>query len=191
MVTKTISNKIKKIKLIIFDVDGVLTDGRKTYDTNGQKLSKSFADLDFTAIKVLISLGFEVIWLSGDIIVNQPLAKVKNIPFYTTRLANGKSRDKVEILPEILRNYKCRKNETWFVGDDLFDLGLLRIVGLSSCPLNASFLVKNEVDLIHKSRSGENVASEILELILMVKEVKKVDMDKIYELQSKEATLKL
>ena len=56
-------NAIDKIKLIIFDVDGVLTDGKKIYDTRGQKISKSFGDLDFTAIKILQSFGFKVIWL--------------------------------------------------------------------------------------------------------------------------------
>jgi 3-deoxy-D-manno-octulosonate 8-phosphate phosphatase (KDO 8-P phosphatase) len=191
MVTKSISTKIKKIKLIIFDVDGVLTDGKKTYDKNGQKFSKSFGDLDFTAIKILMSLNFKVIWLSGDKIVNEPLAKVKNIPFYTTRLANGKSSDKVDIFPNILKNYRCSKEETWFIGDDLFDLGLLRIVGLSSCPSNASFLVKKDVDLVHKSKSGENIASEVLELIFLNKKINSVDIDKIYKLQAKEATFNL
>jgi len=191
MVTKSISNKIKKIKLIIFDVDGVLTDGKKTYDKNGQKFSKSFGDLDFTAIKILMSLNFKVIWLSGDKIVNEPLAKVKNIPFYTTRLANGKSSDKVDIFPKILKNYNCNKEETWFIGDDLFDLGLLKIVGLSSCPSNASFLIKKDVDLVHKSKSGENIASEVLELIFLTKKINSVDIDKIYKLQAKEATFNL
>lgn len=182
--------KINNIKLIIFDVDGVLTDGKKNYDINGKKMSKAFGDLDFTAIKILMSLGLDIIWLSGDNIVNKPLAETKNIPFYSTKLTNGKTIDKVDMLPKILNIYNVNSNEVWFVGDDIFDLQLLRKVGLSSCPSNASFLVKKHVDLIHDGRSGENIASEILELICSSKGIKDIDINKVYQVQERENKIK-
>lgn len=182
----TNSNAIDKIKLIIFDVDGVLTDGKKIYDTRGQKISKSFGDLDFTAIKILQSFGFKVIWLSGDEVVNEPLAIIKNIPFYCTRLADGSNQDKVLLLPNILEFFSISKEQVWFVGDDIFDLNMIRKVGFSSCPANASFLVKREVNLIHKNNSGDSIASEILELLFDHNGFSNVNIESIQQHQNQE-----
>jgi len=179
-------NAIDDIKLIIFDVDGVLTDGKKTYDTKGQKISKSFGDLDFTAIKILQSFGFKVVWLSGDEVVNEPLAVIKSIPFYCTRLSDGSNQDKILLLPSILNFFSLSKEQVWFVGDDIFDLNIIRNVGFSSCPANASFLVKREVDLVHNSKSGESVASEILELLFDHHQFRDVNIPSILENQNKE-----
>ena len=189
MAKNALFDKIKQIKLIIFDVDGVLTSGKKTYDVNGVKVAKSFSDLDFTAIKVLNSIGIKVVWLSGDRSVNAGLARLKNIPFYCTRLVDGSFKDKDEHLSEILKTYQLHKNNTWFVGDDVFDLKIIRKVGLSSCPANASFLVKKEVDLIHNMQSGNSLASEILELVFDANEIKEVDINELYRLQAKDAKI--
>lgn len=178
------SKSIKSVKLIIFDVDGVLTDGKKTYDTNGNKITKSFGDLDFTAIKILQSLGFQVIWLSGDEVVNEPLAKIKNIPFYCTRLPNGGNLDKIQLLPDILNFFSITKEQIWFIGDDIFDLKIIRNSGFSSCPANASFLVKREVKLVHKNNSGQHIASEVLELIFDTHNLEKIDIDCILQKQN-------
>ena len=182
-------NSIGEIKLIIFDVVGVLTDGKKTYGTKGQKISKSFGDLDFTAIKILQSFGFQVIWLSGDEVVNEPLAKIKNIPFYCTRLPNGGNLDKIQLLPDILNSFTMTKEQIWFIGDDIFDLKIIRSAGFSSCPANASFLVKREVQLVHKNNSGQNIASEVLELIFETHDLDQVDIDTILEKQNQELML--
>jgi len=184
MLNDLIYDKIKLIKLIIFDVDGVLTSGKKAYDIQGKKIAKSFSDLDFTAIKILKSVGIEVIWLSGDQTVNEGLARIKNISFYCTRLVGGKFKDKDEFLPEIMIKYHLNKNNIWFIGDDVFDLKIIRKVGLSSCPADASFLVKKEVDFIHIKQSGQAIASEILELIFDVHKIKEVDIEALYGLQN-------
>ena len=67
-------------KLLILDVDGVLTTGLKTYDINGSVISKTFGDRDFTAIKQFICAGIKTIFLSGDQQVNS-MAKDRGIPF--------------------------------------------------------------------------------------------------------------
>ena len=69
-------------KLLILDVDGVLTTGLKTYDINGSVISKTFGDRDFTAIKQFICAGIETIFLSGDKQVNSEVAKNRGIPFF-------------------------------------------------------------------------------------------------------------
>lgn len=187
MLDESISSKFLRVKLIIFDVDGVLTDGKKSFGVNGEKLSKSFGDLDFSAIKIMKNLGFKIIWLSGDEIVNQPVAELKGIPFYCTRQKDGTNVDKVTLLPEILKEYHLSKEEIWFVGDDIFDLNIIRIVGISSCPANASFLVRREVTLVHTNNSGENIASEVLELLFNIHNLKEIDINAILINQNENA----
>jgi 3-deoxy-D-manno-octulosonate 8-phosphate phosphatase (KDO 8-P phosphatase) len=63
------------VKLLILDVDGVLTDGRKYYDSSGLATHKTFCDKDFTAIKKFKSIGCEVIFLSGDKNINEKIAE--------------------------------------------------------------------------------------------------------------------
>ena len=187
MLDGSISANILRVKLIIFDVDGVLTDGKKAYGVNGEKLFKSFGDIDFTAIKILKTLGFRVIWLSGDEMINQAVAELKSIPFHCTRQKDGTNIDKVTLLPKLQKTYSVSKKQIWFIGDDIFDLNIIRNVGFSSCPANASFLVKNEVSLIHNGNSGENIASEVLELLYHSLKIENIDVSSIYEIQNKES----
>ena len=178
------SSHIKKIKLIIFDVDGVLTNGKKAYGVSGEKLFKSFSDIDFTAIKIMKTLGFSVIWLSGDEVVNQNVAKLKGISFYCTRQKDGTNVDKLSLLPSLLEKYCVSEEQVWFIGEDIFDLDLLKAVGFSSCPRNASFLVKNEVKLIHRDKSGEHIASDVLEILLLNHKIKNVDVASVLKRQN-------
>ena len=84
-----------KIKLLILDIDGVLTDGTKIYDINHKTIYKKFQDKDFTAIKRLKAAGIKVIFLSGDN-WNKGLAKKRVIDFYLSR---GLYADKEKYLP--------------------------------------------------------------------------------------------
>ena len=75
------------VKLLILDVDGVLTDGTKVYDKNHNVLSKRFRCKDFTAIKRFMAAGIKVIMLSGDE-WNRTMAEKRNIDFICTRGAD-------------------------------------------------------------------------------------------------------
>ena len=74
-----------KIKLLILDVDGILTDGRKYYGIDGMPFAKIFCDKDFTAIKRFRALGINVIFLTGDAKVNEKIGINRNIPVYLSR----------------------------------------------------------------------------------------------------------
>jgi 3-deoxy-D-manno-octulosonate 8-phosphate phosphatase KdsC-like HAD superfamily phosphatase len=73
------------IKLIILDVDGIMTDGKKYYGQDGSVYLKSFCDKDWTSIKRFKSLGINVIFLSGDENINKLVADNRNIDFYLSR----------------------------------------------------------------------------------------------------------
>lgn len=131
------------IKLLILDVDGVLTDGTKVYDLTGLPTAKRFCDLDFTAIKKFKTDGWRVVWLSADKNVNEAVAKDRNVEFCYSRTANG-TIDKVAWLESALEQYRCCEEpvEIIYVGDDLFDLAIMRAVqragGRAFCPNNAA-----------------------------------------------------
>ena len=76
------------IKLVVLDVDGIMTDGKKYYDQNGSVVLKTFCDKDWTSIKRFKSMGINVIFLSGDENINKQIAKDRNIDFYLKVKAN-------------------------------------------------------------------------------------------------------
>ena len=165
-------------KLLILDVDGVLTTGLKTYDLNGQVISKTFGDRDFTAIKQFICSDVKVIFLSGDKQVNSSVATARNIPFFYSRRLSGQL-SKSQCAKEILDNYKIQPNETIFVGDDLFDIEMRNFCKFMVCPSNSHFRMKECSDLILKTKSGMGCVQELYEHMVSKKMVKEVPIEKV------------
>ena len=160
-----------KPKLVLFDVDGVLTDGRKQYDQSGSVVSKFFADLDFTAIKAFKCLGVNIAWVSGDSNVNRKVAESRSIPFYFTREHNV-ALAKAELLARIEKDFSVTREEMWFVGDDVFDSSMAGNVGLTLCLSNSPSYLKNKFDIVIPLQSGEFVALWVFEFYLQIFGVK-------------------
>ena len=146
------------IKLVMLDVDGVMTDGTKAYDENHNVISKSYCDRDFTAIKRIKDSGINVCLLSGDKRINKGMADGRGIDFYF-------SRDKPSILNEILSRYNCSLLDTVYVGDDIFDIPVLSLVGFPFCPRNAPIDVKMVCSHVLKSDSGDSVVAELYDTL--------------------------
>lgn len=131
--------------LLILDVDGVLTDGTKTYDVTGKVISKRFCDTDFTYIKLIKEKPFwNVIWLSGDRRVNAGIAHDRQIPFF---YSPSKTHNKEDFLPFLLKRYMTDKENTYFIGDGYYDVGLLQALPFENryCPSTAEHIVKDVV----------------------------------------------
>lgn len=128
------------LKLLILDVDGVLTDGTKLYGPDGAVIAKSFCDHDFTAIKKFQMDGVQVCWLSADKTVNSAIARDRGITFWYSRDEDG-TIDKSKWLFALIDHYKVKLDETVYVGDDLFDIPVMRTLlnagGKAYCPANA------------------------------------------------------
>lgn len=133
-------------KLLVLDVDGCMTNGTKSYDKDGNVIAKSFCDLDFTAIKCFQRDGWKVCWLSADRNVNEAVARDRGIDFYYSRSPDG-TIDKVQWLKKLVGIYGAV--EVKYVGDDLFDLPIMRAVakmgGYCYCPASAAPQVRNAV----------------------------------------------
>ena len=168
------------VKLLILDVDGVLTDGRKYYDSSGLATHKTFCDKDFTAIKKFKSIGCEVIFLSGDKNINEKIAENRNIPFYYTR---GECKSK--FLPSIMEKFKCGLEEIVFVGDDTFDREIMSMVKYKFCPKDAPYEIK-ELCHVLENDGGCNCVLEVYETLLNEKKILPFDIEMIYKLDEKE-----
>tara|TARA_R100001463_G_scaffold24631_2_gene58650 strand:+ start:6007 stop:6525 length:519 start_codon:yes stop_codon:yes gene_type:complete len=169
------------LKLLILDVDGVLTDGTKIYSEDGLGRMKSFCDKDFTAIKRIKASGVKVCFLSGDENVNKAIANNRNIDFHFARGKNKK-----DFLEKFCMIYDCVADNICFVGDDLFDVDLLKSVKYSFCPIDSCEEVKESCIHVLSSKGGHNLIMELHDYLLSNHLIKKADLQSVMDLDAAE-----
>lgn len=176
------------INLIILDVDGVMTDGKKFYDKEGTVVLKTFCDKDWSAIKRFRAIGIPVIFITGDP-YNEQILKNRNLPCIVNR-GKGFHSDKSNYLNDILKQYDVGQSEVLFLGDDIFDLGIMKIVGHAYCPSDAPEIVKSNSKIL-QGRGGENLIKELFDTLEKDNLIPVVDfnktLEKVYELDIKES----
>ena len=172
-----------KVKLVILDVDGVLTDGKKYYGLDGIPFAKTYCDKDFTAIKRLRGAGVSVCFLSGDERVNKEMANNRRIDFYSAR-----NKNKADFVSKFTLIYGAQPSEMLYVGDDLFDISIMKVVGYSFCPSDSCLDVKNICgnENIIQQRGGNNVVMTLVETLLSRGLVADATMRQIESLDKKE-----
>jgi len=156
-----LDEKARKIKLLLLDVDGVLTDGSIIIDHVGEEI-KVFNVRDGVAIKWLQRMGVEVAILSGR---HSPALAARAKELGIQRVVTGKV-DKLPSFEKLLEETGLKPDQIAFMGDDLYDLPVLKRAGISACPSDAVKEVKNICDYICKSRGGRGVVREVAEIIL-------------------------
>lgn len=175
------------IKLLILDVDGVMTDGRKYYDRSGTVQLKTFCDKDWTAIKRFRAVGVEVCFVTGDA-YNQTILENRNLDVWVNR-GQGYHNDKQHLLPEILAKYNVTAAETAYVGDDIFDIGIMQCVKYPYCPSDSTDIVREHAQQLDCA-GGDNLLAHLftyLERRRLIPYVKfDVMINKVYELDIKE-----
>ena len=156
-----IIEKAKAIKLLILDVDGVLTDGRIIYDDKGGEL-KCFDVKDGHGIKLLMRSGIELGIISGrESRAVGYRAKELGISILYQRIF-----DKVRVYEKILEEKGLADNQVCFIGDDLVDMPLLKRVGFSVAVVDGSEYLKEVVDYVTVKNGGNGAVREVCELIL-------------------------
>ena len=175
-----IRKRLTKIKLLILDVDGVLTDGYLFYDYQGNQI-KRFSVKDGLGIRYLQKFGLNICIVSGgkeDVIKNR--AKDLNIKHIYCCVKNKK--EKVQIL----RNqFKVKKENVLYVGDDLNDLTVRKSVGLLIAPNDASKNLKKYCDAILKNNGGYGAVRELAERLLRgTKILRSIEKEGFSELNS-------
>ena len=175
------------IKLVILDVDGVMTDGTKYYDRDGKVVIKLFCDKDWTAIKRFRAIGIPVVFITGDP-YNEMILKNRNLPVVVNR-GEGFHKDKVNYLAEVLEDFNCFAEEVLYLGDDLFDVNIMKSVGHPYCLLDSPIIVKQNANTLY-CKAGENVIMQLFDKLEIDELIPVVPYDevmtKIYELDLKE-----
>ena len=162
--TDELTLKMERIKLLILDVDGVMTDGGMYFAESGDQFKK-FNTKDGMGIIHLTKKGFQVGIISAgfkDVGVSER-AKMLGIQHcYVGR------EPKINILNEWCKELNISLDEVAMIGDDINDLEVMKLVGFKTCPKDAVEVVKKEVDLILSKKGGEGCVREFIDNYLEI-----------------------
>ena len=150
-------------ELLILDIDGVMTSGNKYYDTEAKVVMKEFNDRDFTAIKRFKLAEIEVCFLSGDSVVNESMAKKREVDFYkSSTWVDGSNKE--EFILQFIAKYGVKSKRMAYVGDDFYDIGIMKKVGYAYCPSNAPRCVK-DISTVLSVKAGQGVVASLYDLV--------------------------
>ena len=153
--------KAKKIKLLILDVDGVLTDGKLFFDNEGNEY-KSFHARDGHGIKLLRQTGVEVAVISGRK-SNSVALRMKNLGIEHVYQGHENKRAAFD---EIIEKIGIKPDQAAHVGDDLLDLPIMIRVGFSIAVADANFAVKQRADWCTTLPGGHGAVREVCDFIM-------------------------
>ena len=150
------------IKLVIFDFDGVFTDGKIIFDSQGNAM-KHYHTRDGMGIFRLHDAGFEIGVISGwpNNVSQQSILKHLKIE----RVSLG-SNKKLEILNQWCKELNITLDEVAYMGDDLNDIIVMKEVKLTACPNNSVDEVKEIIDIICEKNGGEGAVREFCEYLI-------------------------
>jgi YrbI family 3-deoxy-D-manno-octulosonate 8-phosphate phosphatase len=160
-IMNSISDKCKKIKIVLTDVDGVLTDGGMYYTKDGD-IMKKFHARDGMGVTLLRKKSIPTI-----IITKEKTSMVKK---WSSKMKVAKLYDgiieKESMIKIISEKFQVNTSEMAYIGDDINDLNLLEKVGFSVSPKDGMEFIRKKCDYISKTKGGEGVFREVAELIL-------------------------
>lgn len=152
---------MENIKAILFDVDGVLTDGSISIDANGEEI-KAFNVRDGQLVCFMRSNGYIFGAISGR--------KSKALEFRLLEMGIDFIRSgikvKIHALNEFLKEYNLSPEMVGYIGDDVNDIEVLNSVGLSIAPADATSRVLNIVKIVTKSNGGKGVLRDVIEMLI-------------------------
>ncbi len=153
--------KLAAVKLLLLDVDGVMTDGRIIYDNQGNEL-KAFDVKDGHGLKMLQRAGVRVGIITGrtSAVVSRRAAEL-----HIDILYQG-AKVKLEPYLEILKATGLRDDQVAYMGDDLVDLPILRRVGFSATVADAVPQLAEHVDYVTRRGGGRGAVREVCDLLL-------------------------
>ncbi len=159
--TEDLKEKARRIKLLLLDVDGVLTDGMIVYDSRGRDM-KFFDVHDGMGVYALRKAGIKTVLITakGSKAI-RPRARDMQVEEIFENIS-----PKTAVLDKILKKYKVTLNEVCFAGDDLVDLCLMKRVGFPVAVFNAAPEIKQAASYITLREGGRGAVREIAEFIL-------------------------
>jgi 3-deoxy-D-manno-octulosonate 8-phosphate phosphatase (KDO 8-P phosphatase) len=160
---KNYKNFLPHIKTFIFDVDGVLTDG-KILITNEGELLRSFDTKDGYAMKCALVQGYKIVIITGG--RNQGVEdRFKELGVFDIYMG---AHHKIDAYQDLMDNYDLDPETILYVGDDIPDIPVMEKVGLGCCPSDAVSDVKAMSNYVSHKKGGEGCVREIIEQVLRV-----------------------
>jgi len=150
-----------RVRLLILDVDGVLTDGRIIWDSEGRE-TKQFNVRDGSAIKWLMRAGVGVAWLTGR---SSPVVEERARELGVQEVIQG-AKQKLPAYEALLRRSGVQTEDVCYLGDDLPDIPVLKRVGLACAVADAAEEVKAVCQVVTRAAGGSGAVREIAERIL-------------------------
>ena len=161
---KNVIERIKKIEVLVLDVDGVLTNGQIILDQKGNE-TKVFDVQDGFGIVLFKKCGYKTAIISARS-AQAVAARAEDLKIDKVY---QDAYPKVDALHQLLREFKVRADQVCFIGDDLPDLGVLRNVGFAVAVVNARDEVKRMAHYVTEHQGGQGAVREVIELILKTK----------------------
>ena len=158
---KSLREKLQHIKILIMDVDGVMTDGRIIINDDGRE-TKNFDVRDGHGIKLVQRYGIEVALLTGR---QSEVVKHRANELGITEV-HQKIFNKKEVFAEILQKNNLNAYQAAFIGDDIIDVPVLKEAGFSATVADAIDIVKKTVDYVTKNKGGRGAVREVCEMLL-------------------------
>lgn len=166
--SEDIIEKAKKIKLMAFDVDGVMTDGSITLDENGVEY-KTFNAKDGQGLVRMAESGFVTAIITAR---NNGTVAHRAKSLSITELHQGK-KFKLPVLEELRKKYNLSYDEISYMGDDLPDICCLEKVGLACCPGDAVNEVKEVCNFVAQKNGGRGAVRELCDFVLDAQGIEK------------------
>ena len=171
MKTMDLIELAKNIKLVAFDVDGVMTDGSLTFDEDGKEI-KTYNAKDGLGVVMLNRAGLITSIITAR---NNNTVKVRAEILEIKELHMGQ-KYKVPALEKIMQKYNLNYSEVAYMGDDLPDICILERVGLKCCPCDAVDEVKQVCNFISNKGGGKGAVRELCDLVLKSKNINYSDV---------------
>ena len=168
MVKENVLEAAKKIKMLVFDVDGVMTDGSITYDEDGKEY-KTFNAKDGHGIIRMNKSGFITAIITAR---NNGTVKHRAENLNFTELYQG-YKNKLPALEELLKKYNLSLENVSYMGDDLPDICILSRVGLAACPADAVKEVREICNFKSQFGGGKGAVRELCDFILETQGIEK------------------
>ncbi len=149
------------IKLIVLDVDGCMTNGHITFDENGIE-SKSFNVKDGLGITTWLKIGGEAAIITGR---NSKIVQRRAKELGIVHLYQG-VKNKKEVLKKIMDALGIEAGEVAVIGDDLNDLGMIRLAAKSFTPADGMKVIQKEVDVVLTKNGGAGAVREMIDIIV-------------------------
>jgi len=154
--------QFKQIRLFVFDVDGVLTDGKLLLLDDGQ-MARTMNIRDGYALQLAIKKGYEVLVISGGTSEGSVQNRLNKLGIQQIYMG---IKDKVKVLQDFMYSQQFNAAQILYMGDDLPDLEAMKLASLPTCPADAAPEIKSVSHYISPFKGGEGCVRDVIEKVL-------------------------